>query len=52
MLKITRMAISQKRIKKKKKKKKNIGKKYFYTSVQIFNSKLQIPIATNSYDFF
>ena len=50
MSKITRTAISRKRIKKKKK--KPIGRIYFYTSVQILDSKFQIPIATKSYDFF
>ena len=52
MSKITQTAISRKWIKIKKNKKKPIGIIYFYTSVQIFDSKFQIPIATNSYDFF
>ena len=52
MSKITRTAISRKRIKKKKKKKKLIGRIYFYTSVHIFDSKFQIPIATKISEFF
>ena len=55
MSKITRTAISQKQIKKKKEKKekkKPIGRIYFYTSVPIFDSKFQIPIATTRDDFF
>ena len=51
MSKITRMAISHKRIKKKKKK-KPIGRIYFYTSVHIFDSKFQIPIATEMFELF
>ena len=52
MSKITRTAISRKRIKKKEEKKNPIGRIYFYTSVHIFDSKFQIPTATTSYDFF
>ena len=52
MSKITRTAISQKRINKNKKQKKAIGIIYFYTSVPIFDSKFQIPIATNISEFF
>ena len=51
MSKITRTAISRKWIKKKKEK-KAIGRIYFYTSVHIFDSQFQIPMATNRYDFF
>ena len=36
----------------KKKKKKAIGIMYFYTSVPIFDSKFQIPIATKISEFF
>ena len=52
MSKITRTAISRETDQNKKKQKKAIGIIYFYTSVQILDSKFQIPIATNSYDFF
>ena len=52
MSKITRTAISRKRIKKKEKKKKSIGRIYFYTSVPIFDSKFKIPIATTSFELF
>ena len=53
MSKITRTAISRKRIKKKKKKKKKlIGRIYFDTSVPIFDSKFKIPIATKISEFF
>ena len=37
---------------KKRNKKSAIGRIYFYTSVPIFDSKFQIPIATTSFDFF
>ena len=52
MLKITRTAISQTTDQKKKKKKKPSGRIYFYTSLQIFDSKFQIPIATKISEFF
>ena len=52
MSKITRTAISRKRIKKKKKKKRLIGRICFYASVHIFDSKFQKPIATKISEFF
>ena len=44
MLKITRMAISQKWLHQKKKGTSELH--IFYTSLQIFDSKFKIPIAT------
>ena len=52
MSKITRTAISRKRIKKKKEKKKLFGRIYFYTSVSIFDSKFKIPIASELFELF
>ena len=52
MSQITRTAISRKRIKKKQKTKNLSGRIYFYTSVHIFDSKFQIPIATQMFELF
>ena len=52
MSKITQSAISQKPVNQKKKKKRCIQVTYFYTFLQIFDSKFKIPIATEISELF
>ena len=52
MLKITEMAISRRRVNQIKKKKFLSRVTYFYTSLQIFDSKFKIAIATEVRQLF